>query len=137
MKKLHKLLMTTAITTSILGGNIYSTPAQNTPDLLTITGKTIFMAQSRLPNSRTCENHRSFKRAYSRGWSAGFNQQSTHNNTYQDAARRHCYQWGYTNGLSAKSKLDLQKIQSDSASYRICLSNRLLDPNIQCQRPNY
>ncbi|MDB9347718.1 hypothetical protein [Nodularia spumigena] len=61
MNKLHKLLMTTAATASILGGNIYSTPAQNSPDLLTsdqvpnpttnsIQGNTVLIAKSPLEN---------------------------------------------------------------------------------------
>ncbi|MDB9347717.1 hypothetical protein [Nodularia spumigena] len=58
MKKLHKLLMATAITTSILGGNIHTTQAQNSPELLTAyqipakrtdstQGNTILIAKSR------------------------------------------------------------------------------------------
>ena len=119
MNHLSKLIITTAI------GSFLSLSL----------GETMVQAQSSQPR-QTCQNHYSVKTAYSSGWSAGFNG-GTHNNIYENERSRNCYDWGYTDRKIEKSKLDMQKMRNDSLIYQSCLSTRLLDPSIQCQRPHY
>ncbi len=130
------------VITSVLAENINLVQAQNKSELLVIDqiptntenfrkGQTILIAQS-----SSCQNYSSGKTAYSSGWLAGFNG-GTFNNTYENERSRNCYDWGYTDGTVDKSKLDMRKRRNDLTIYQLCLSNRLLDPSIQCRQPNY